>query len=294
MFQTRIIVSFLFFIQLVISNVVYSNSIFVTDSGSSEMNNYSLSASYLQSDYLNDYQVLNENRFLKVKSESISKNYLNPKSYHKYSGDESENVNVLGMFLLAGYGKLRYNIYEKAAYTMDYSFVKGGGVSYEIPLEAFDGKFSVYNELGFSLFKSQAKLHFGDTIGGDPVNNYYDVNLTFAPNSFFFSNTLRYCLTKSDFKYYVSIGISNSFVVSSTNTKETLHTTNGSTERYVDEFVPDPAVYGITVLVTTGFSYKNIGFEMRFDSGRNYSNKIHYAVYMPSFLGILHVRFNPK
>lgn len=207
---------------------------------------------------------------------------------------KAEKKNILGMFLLLGYGKLRYNAYNESLYTMDNEFTLGGGATYEIPLEVFDGKFSVYNEMGFSLFKSQASLHYGDTIGGDPVNNYYDVNLTFSPNIVYLINTLRYTLTPGDFKYFVSLGISNSFVVSSTNTRETIHTRGGSSVRYVDEFVPDPNVHGITVPVSTGFSYRNIGFEIRFDPGRNFSNKLNYAIYMPAFDALLHVRFIPQ
>lgn len=207
---------------------------------------------------------------------------------------EGENKNILGMFLLAGYGRLRYNTYNESLYTMDASFIKGGGASYEIPLEVFKNKFSFYNELGFSLFKSNESLHYGDTIGGDPVNNYYDINLTFSPNMIYIANTLRYTFTPGEFKYYVSLGILSSFVVSSVNTKETLHTTNGETKRYVDEFVPDPAVFGITVPVSTGFTYRNVGFEIRFDPGRNFSNKLNYAIYMPAFDALLHVRFIPR
>jgi len=285
MIPIRKIISLLFLVQLLNSESVYPHAFSFADPNRNEKQNYFHPKTEIDNNFSKILKKCTNNQLFEIKEKTQIPKYLNPKPNHTPFVIEPENANVLGMFLMLGYGKLRYNIYEKAYYTMDYSITKGGGVSYEIPLEALDGKFSVYNELGFSLFKSEAKLHYADTIGGDPVNNYYDVNLLFSPNTVFLSNTLRYCLTKSEFEYYVSIGISNSFVVSSTNTKETLHTIQGSTERYVDEFVPDPAIHGISVLISTGFSYKNIGFEMRFDPGRNYSNQIHYAVYMPSVLG---------
>ncbi len=202
--------------------------------------------------------------------------------------------NILGMFIMAAYGTLRYNVYDKGLYTMNESLVKGGGVNYEIPLEFWGSKFSVYNELGFSLFKSVTSQHYGDTVGGDPIHNYYDVNATFAPNLVFLTNMLRYTFTPGEFKYYASVGITCSFVVSSTNTKETLHITGSDTKRYMDEFIPDPTVFGITVPVSTGFSYRNVGLEIRFDPGRNFSSRPNYAVYMPSFYALLHARFNPR
>ncbi len=207
---------------------------------------------------------------------------------------DNENGNILGMFIMAAYGKLRYNVYDKGLYTMDESVVKGGGVNYEIPLEFWGGKFSVYNELGFSLFKSVTSQHYGDTVGGDPIHNYYDLNATFAPNMVSLANMLRYTFTPGEFKYYASVGITCSFVISSTNTKETLHTTVDSMKRYTDEFIPEPAVFGITVPVSTGFSYRNFGLEIRFDPGRNFSSRPNYAVYMPTFYALLHARFNPR
>ena len=207
---------------------------------------------------------------------------------------ENENNNILGMFINIGYGKLRYNIDGSPAYRFDDVYTKGGGISLEIPLLKFNEKFSVYNELGFSQFKATSATHYSDTAGGDPANNYSDVKMTFAPNAVTLSNIVRYTLTPGDFKYYVALGIYNSFVVSSTNLQETYRITNGVPSTTIGEAVPDPAVHGLMLLVCTGFSYRNIGFEVRFDPGHNYTNKLNYAVYMPAFNALLHVRFNPK
>jgi hypothetical protein len=208
--------------------------------------------------------------------------------------DDSKSNNILGMYILLGTGKLRYNVEGSNLYNFDYAVIKGGGVSLEIPLLSLNERFSIYNELGFSVFKAQTSQHIPDTSGGDPANNYYDVNLTFSPNAVTLSNTVRYTLTPGEFRYYLAIGVYNSFVVSATNQKETVHFRNGESVTYTEHAVPDPSVYGLMLLACSGFSYKSIGFELRFDPGHNYSNKLNYAVYMPSFEALLQVRFNPK
>jgi hypothetical protein len=246
-----------------------------------------------------DYQYDNLSRGLKPLSGNtiLSKaDLLSLSNTHSDNrNDANESTNILGMYILIGMGKLRYNFEGESLYKFDYEYIKGGGINYEIPLLSLNDKFSVYNELGFSVFNAKTSLHFIDTVGGaDPATNYYDVNLTFAPNTVTLANTVRYTLTPDAFKYYIALGIYNSFVVSSTNMKETYHYTNGEPLITKDLAVPDPTVYGLMLLICTGFSYKNIGFEIRFDPGRNYSNKLNYAVYMPSFDALLHVRFNSK
>jgi hypothetical protein len=208
--------------------------------------------------------------------------------------DDNAGHNMLGMFILAGYGKLRYNFEGSPLYQFDYTFSKGGGVSFEIPLLKLNDKFSVYNDLGFSLFKAYSFQRNSDTAGSDPQNNYTDITLTFAPNTISVSTLVKYTLTPGNFKYYVALGIYNSFVVSSTNIKETVHVTNGESVKYAEEAVPEVAVYGLMLLASTGFSYKNIGLEVRFDPGRSYSNKLNYAVFMPNIQALLHVTFNRK
>jgi len=201
---------------------------------------------------------------------------------------------ILGMYIQVSMGKLRYNYEEKSLYIFDQEYTKGGGVSLEIPLISLSERFSVFNELGFSQFKATTERHYSDTTGGDPEHNYYDISMVFSPNMLTISNTMRYVLTPGDFRYFVSLGIYNSFVVSSTNTKETFHTLKGQQDKYTENAVPDPAVHGLMLLASTGFTYRNIGLELRFDPGRNYTNKLNYAVYMPAFSALLHVRFTQR
>ena len=59
-----------------------------------------------------------------------------------------------------------------------------------------------------------------------------------------------------------------------------------------DEAVSDPATFGIMILGGTGFSYRNFGFEIKLDPGRNYTNKLNYSVYMPAVTAVLMVQFN--
>jgi len=207
---------------------------------------------------------------------------------------DSDSKNIFGMYITLGMGKLRYNISGSPQYTFDYEYIKGGGISLEIPLPSLNERFSVYNELSFSTFEANSKLHYNDTSVGNTGNNYYDIDLTFSPNTVTLSNIIRYTLTPGEFKYYVALGIYNSFVVSSTNFKKTVHYVNGETSTYNEQAFPDQNVHGLMLLACTGFSYRNIGLEIRFDPGHNYSGKLNYAVYMPSFIAQFHVRFNPK
>jgi hypothetical protein len=219
---------------------------------------------------------------------------LNQVNTLKSIEDGEAGNSIFGMYLQAGYGKLKYNYEGNPLYEFDYTFTKGGGVSLEIPLLKLSDRFSIYNELGFSQFNASTSQHNGDTVGGDPENNYYDVTLTFAPNIITISNIVKYKLTPGEFNYYVALGIYNSFVVSSTNLKETVHVSNGETDEFTEQAVPDPSVYGLMMLACTGFSYRNFGLEFRFDPGRSFSNKLNYAVYMPNFMAVLHVTFNKK
>lgn len=216
---------------------------------------------------------------------------LTPLAASKSANEGELSRNTLGMFLFAGYGKLRYNIESSELYKFDYVYTKGGGASLEIPIMALNEKFSVYNEIGFSINKSEKRIQLADTVGGDPVNNFYDIKLLFSPSTLTVANIVRYTLTPGDFKYYLAAGIYNSFVISATNLKETDRHKNGKIINFQEQLVPDPAIHGLMLLASTGFNYKNIGFELRFDPGRNYSNKLDYAVYMPTFIAVLHVQF---
>jgi hypothetical protein len=224
---------------------------------------------------------------------NFSENTASLSSAFSAQSDDNEHKNILGMYIQAGYGKLRFNFNDEKQYSFDYVPTKGGGISLEIPLKVMEGRFSVYNELGFSIFKAHTAFRLQDTASGDPVNNYFDYTITYAPNIISLSNIARYSLTPNEFQFYVAVGISNSFVISPTNIKESIHTLNGEVKTTTEDAVPSPAVHGLSILTATGFSYRNIGLEIRFDPGRNYSNKLNYAVYMPTFYALLHVRFNP-
>jgi len=209
-------------------------------------------------------------------------------------GSDDDTRNILGMFVFAGYGKLRFNFENKSLYTFNQAYIKGGGLSLDIPLPMLSERFSLYNELSFSQFKAETNFRISDTASSDPGTNYYDINMQFSPNILTISNCIKYTLTPGSFKYYVALGIYNSFVISATNLKRSDRYTNGIVKTEYEDAVPNSAFHGLMLLASTGFSYKNIGLEFRFDPGRNYSNKVDYAVYMPNFQAILHICFNPK
>lgn len=210
------------------------------------------------------------------------------------SGDDEGPRNLLGMTAGLGYGKFRYIAEDESVYKFDWCNVKYAGVSLENFLTGTIDRVSINNELLFSTFSTTATDHFTDTLVGNPGENYYDVNLKFSPAIIMITNMVRYKLTKSDFRYYIGLGVYNSFIVSSTNKKETVHTLNGTETTSYDDAIPRQATHGLMLLASTGFSYRNFGFEFRFDPGRNYTKRINYSLYMPTFTGMLQVQFNPR
>ncbi len=209
-------------------------------------------------------------------------------------GQTQSNYNLLGMTVGIGFGKLRYVVEEERIYDFDWCAVKYAGITIENILASIDEKISIDNNLFFSTFSTQTSTHFADSLAGNPSKNYYDINLKFAPSMVSLSNIARYRLTKGELKYYVGIGFYNSFVISATNKKATTHTLNGVSTTTNTEALPKPATHGLMLLASTGFSYRNIGLEFRFDPGRSFTNKLNYSVYMPQFIGLLHVQFVPK
>ena len=206
---------------------------------------------------------------------------------------QDKNV-ILGMSVGMGIGNLRYIVENEKIYQFGKTYTKCAGISFDIPVHVLEDKVSVLNELSYMQFQAKTFKQYSDSLSSDPVNNYYTENLTFAPGMLLISNIVRYYITQSDFRYYLSFGIYNSFVISSTNKREILHMMDGKVTSAYDDAVPKPATHGLMLLAGTGFSYRNVGFEIRFDPGRNYSNKLNYSIYMPTFTGVLTVQFNPR
>lgn len=201
---------------------------------------------------------------------------------------------ILGMTGGMGITRLRYNSYDESLYNFKQTASNYFGVSLEFPVPKTENRGTFYNELAFFRFKSSASLHTADSVNGNPENSYYDVNLEFEPNIITLAHMFRYSFTPGNFRYFVSAGIYNNFVISAVNRKTTVHTLNGvSAEPYHEDAVTDFAVHGLMITAGTGFIYKNIGLEIRFDPGRNFTKLYDCSVYSMTFSALLHVRFNP-
>jgi len=204
-----------------------------------------------------------------------------------------ESNSVIGLEVSLGYGKLRYVFDNKSVYDFKPSLTKTGGVSIDFPLEVMEGKITVYNELTFSQFEAIAEQHIVDT------NQYgfaekFDSKLNFTPNILSLAHIVRYNFTPNEFKYFIGVGIYNSFVVSAINTKQTLITTSAGEHTSYEKAIPDPATHGLMLLATTGFTFRNIGFEIRYDPSRNYTNMVENYVFQQLFSAHFNIRFNPK
>mgnify|MGYP001172887538 CR=1 FL=1 len=200
---------------------------------------------------------------------------------------------ILGMTGGMGITQLKYNSYDKSVYRFKQAYSSYSGISLEFPMHKIEDKGSFYNELAFFRFKTTASLHEIDSTSGNPENSYFDYNLEFAPNIVTLTHMFRYTFTPGDFKYFVSAGVYNNFVISSNNRKTIIHTRNAVQDTTYGDAIPDFAVHGLMITAGTGFIYKNIGFEIRFDPGRNFTRLYDYSIYAMSFTAQLHVRFNP-
>lgn len=200
---------------------------------------------------------------------------------------------ILGMTGGMGITQLRYNSYDQSLYKFKQSWSSSTGISLDFPMHKIEDRGSFYNELVFFRFNSTASSHIIDSTTGNPENSYYDNSLEFAPNIVTLANMFRYTFTPGNFKYFVSAGIYNNFVLSANNRKTTVHTVNGVPATSTENAIPELAVHGLMITAGTGFIYKNIGLEFRFDPGRNFTRLYDYSVYAMTFSALLHVRFNP-
>lgn len=200
---------------------------------------------------------------------------------------------IYGIVATLGYGKLRYTFDNEDIIKFNYSLTKSGGVSIDFPLEIMDGKVHIYNELTFSQFEAKATETIIDTNQyGFPVS--FDSKYNFSPNLLGIAHIIRYNLTPNDFKYFVGVGVYNNFLIGTTNSKVTHVTTQTDQYNLYDKAIPKPSIHGIMLLASTGFIFRNIGFEIRYDPGRNYTNLIENYVFQQVFTAHLHVRFNAR
>jgi hypothetical protein len=206
---------------------------------------------------------------------------------------EDSRPPVFGISAGVGYGKLKCNDSSDPDFAFKPSYTKMGGFTLEIPMPRLEKRGTFYNEINFIQFEANSSVHRPDGSQGSPDLYYYDVTQTFAPQLISLTTMFRYCFTNGAFKYYVSAGFYNSFVLSCTNKKSTVHYVNGIPNVTEEEAVSDHSIHGLMLLVGTGFYYKYAGLEFRYDPGRNYTKVIDYSVYNPTLSAVLLVRLNP-
>lgn len=210
------------------------------------------------------------------------------------------NKNIMGISVGAGYNRLK--LVEKGNIQIpnsdsikkfDPAIVIVAGATYEIPIVFLNDRFSVFNELSFSNFKTSYNKKFSNDIGNNLTEHISeDINITL--NSITLSNVVKYSFSDKEFKPFVGVGIYNTFIIPSVNKYEINKTIVGDTTlftSYTSEAIPKITVHGFMMLVSAGINYRNFGFELRFDPGFNYSNKFQFHAYASTFYGVINIRF---
>lgn len=195
-----------------------------------------------------------------------------------------------GMVLGYGLSQLQFSdIYEEKRF-LNYGNFFTGGVSYEIPINAFNGKFSFYNEIVFQRYNAERTFISKDTVEGvfSNVTKHYE----FTPNMLNTNHFIRYNFTgETDFRYFIGIGFYQSLILSAKNDLTQTVSTNSGEKIIKDDAIPNLSKYGIMLLLSTGFTYRNFGLELKIDPGRNLSNKFEYQAFAPTFSLNLNIRF---
>lgn len=133
-----------------------------------------------------------------------------------------------------------------------------GGIYFDITLSRSLGRWSVYNEILYSSYKTGGSY----TVFNNP-EYYTDYNTTIAPKSVKINNLIRYKIPVSGFFLYLNAGIANGFVLSAKN--ELLkHTKFYSTEETETLKVLNPLRKHYQELVTgIGAKYGRYSLEAR-------------------------------
>ncbi|NVO20687.1 MAG: hypothetical protein HXX13_13380 [Bacteroidetes bacterium] len=200
---------------------------------------------------------------------------------------------VFGVVAGAGYGKLKSNDLSDSTFKFKTSYTMIGGFSMEIPIPKLEQKATFYNELTFSQFKANSSVSFPGNSPGANDLNYVVVTQKFVPDILTLCNMFRYCFTNGEFKYFVSAGIYNSFVIHAINLKTRTRYENGIPAITEEDAVPEHSIHGLMLELGTGIYYKYAGLEFRYDPGRNYTKVIDYSIYNPTLSVMLLIRLNP-
>lgn len=199
---------------------------------------------------------------------------------------------IYGITAGLGTGAMRINYDNNRVFTYDQSTFKSIGPFIEFPLEVLDGNWSIYNELTYNTFTARGSSHAVDTSGGKTTT--YDSVFLFEPSLITLTHLIKYNLTPNNFKYFIGVGFYNSFMFSAGNSLKIIKKSEGSETISYQKAVDNAAIHGLMLILSTGFTYRNIGLEVRFDPGRNYSRAVFTGLYAPVFSAHMQFRFGVK
>lgn len=221
---------------------------------------------------------------------------LSSLGFNEVRGQQANN-NIMGISLGAGYNRLKL-VEKNNSQIPDSDSIKklapamviSAGATYEIPINFLNDRFSVYNELSFSNFKTSYNKNFSNDIGNNQTEHISE-NINITLNSITLSNIVKYSFSDKEFKPFVGIGIYNTFIIPSVNRYQIKKVLNSDTTSYISEAIPRITIHGLMMLVSAGINYRSFGFEVRFDPGFNYSNKFQHHAYASAIYGIINIRF---
>jgi hypothetical protein len=151
--------------------------------------------------------------------------------------------------------------------TFDQSVDPAFGISVDLVLPRYHGKWSLYNELMFSSYKTTGR--FNDYVNDDQfaISNY-EIGFSYIK----LNNFLRYKYPIGGFYVYANAGISNGLAVSVSNDRviERKFYSTSSTEKV--KALDEPRKYEQGFLLGVGAKFKKLSFEVRYEQGNGMSN----------------------
>ncbi|MBK7173807.1 MAG: hypothetical protein IPH84_11360 [Bacteroidales bacterium] len=192
--------------------------------------------------------------------------YFDPSLKNSRPGSKISET-YFGISFGTGIGKFNYlkaNTY-KEAYEFGFDVPLRISGFYEIIPTKFNGHVKFQNLLSLDWYQSRSTRTYFQA----PVD--ITENLVFSPVSLMLTNNIKICTNKSPVLYYFTLGISNSYILTSKN-KLIKTSLLGQTESELEmEVAKDLVKYHISYIVGIGADYKNYAFELRFDPPREYT-----------------------
>jgi len=187
--------------------------------------------------------------------------------YQKASWEEtpliSADRNLFGFTAGIGSGQL----YSRYNGDVDYDFKA------DIPVRlAVFHEFAPERLKGFIKFQNQLAVDYFKTKSSKELNYapyYYSESLTFAPMSLVLTNNIKICTWNRPVSYYVTLGLTNSYIISAKNTIERVSLKN-QLVKYL-EVAKDLVRYHLFYTAGAGVQYKSFAAEVRFDPGKAYT-----------------------